>query len=315
MALIYADRVQEASSTTGTGALTLSGAIAGFRTFGAVCANTDTAYYAAWGVDASGVPTGEWETGLGTWGTGGVLTRTTVSASSNANAAVNFGAGVKRVALSDPAASRVMFPSGMVVGKARGTGIKVDPASPTTTWRDLTGNTIPKAGGVNAPTLAASRGGRTQSYFYLVGDRGDDWYHIPHDWAGTDLFLHVHWGHDGTAISGTFTVTCYLTYASRGSTYQAEITTTITAGSLSLANTPQFAQRVDEIQLTAAAPTAAQFDTDNIEVDGVIKLHYEVTTAPTITGGTTNRPYIDYLDIHYESTNVGTKNKAADFYA
>jgi hypothetical protein len=207
------------------------------------------------------------------------------------------------------------MPAGLVVGKAKGTGIKVDPTSPTTTWRDLIGNTTPKAGGANAPSLAAFRGGRTQAYFYSVGDRGDDEYHIPHDWAGTDLFLHVHWGHNGTAISGTFTVTCYLTYAKRDSIFQAEITTTISATSLDMTNTPRYTHRVDEIQLSAVTPSASQFDTDNIEVDGVITLHYEVTAIPTITGGSTNEPYIKYIDIHYESTNVGTKNKAADFYA
>ena len=206
------------------------------------------------------------------------------------------------------------LPVGLVVGKAKGTGIKVDPDSPTTTWRDLLGNTAPKSGGANAPTLAVMRGGRTQSYFYSVGDRGDDWYHIPHDWAGTDLHLHVHWGHNGTSISGTFTVTCYLTYAKRDSIYQAEITTTISRGSLNLTLAPQWCQRVDEIQLSAASPTASQLDTDNIEVDGVIRLHYEVTAIPTIGGGSTNEPYIEYVDIHYESTNVGTKNKVADFY-
>jgi len=83
----------------------LDGAITGFRTFGVVCANADTAYYAVWGVDGSGTPTGQWETGLGTWGTGGVLTRTTVHASSNAGAAVDFSAGTKRVALTATAAA------------------------------------------------------------------------------------------------------------------------------------------------------------------------------------------------------------------
>jgi hypothetical protein len=42
MALVLADRVQEYSTTTGTGTLTLSGAYAGFQTFAAGIGNGNT---------------------------------------------------------------------------------------------------------------------------------------------------------------------------------------------------------------------------------------------------------------------------------
>jgi len=99
MALIVADRVQETSTTTGTGALTLLGAVTGHRAASAVCANGDTFTYYAEAIDANERPTGAWETGLGTWGTGNILTRTTIYASSNANAAVSWAAGTKRIGL------------------------------------------------------------------------------------------------------------------------------------------------------------------------------------------------------------------------
>lgn len=103
MAQIIADRVKETSTSTGTGAFTLAGAMTGFKTFSSVCANSDTVYYAIQGVDGTGSPTAEWEVGLGSWGTGGVLTRTTVYSSSNANALVNFSAGDKQVWIDAPA--------------------------------------------------------------------------------------------------------------------------------------------------------------------------------------------------------------------
>jgi len=105
MAKIVADRVLETSTTTGTGAYTLAGAISGFRAFSAVCANADTAEYYAEDVNASGMPAGGWEVGLGTWGTGGVLTRTTIYQSSNAGAAVSWSAGTRRIGLVVPAKS------------------------------------------------------------------------------------------------------------------------------------------------------------------------------------------------------------------
>ena len=58
MTFIIADRVKETSTTTGTGALTLAGAITGFSAFNARCSVGDTCYYAIQAVDAGGTPTG-----------------------------------------------------------------------------------------------------------------------------------------------------------------------------------------------------------------------------------------------------------------
>ena len=44
MALVFADLVQETTSTTGTGTLTCTGAVAGFQTFAAI-GNANTTYY------------------------------------------------------------------------------------------------------------------------------------------------------------------------------------------------------------------------------------------------------------------------------
>lgn len=102
-----ADRVLETSTTTGTGALTLAGAVTGFMAFSAITgiAANDALPYSVWGVDSNGAPTGEWETGIGTWNT--TLTRTLVTASSNAGAAVNFSAGTKMVSFAINASTYV----------------------------------------------------------------------------------------------------------------------------------------------------------------------------------------------------------------
>lgn len=103
MALIIADRVKETTTTTGTGNFSLLGAMTGFRTFGSVCSVGDTVYYALQSVDGSGLVTAEWECGLGTYAGSNTLTRTTVTSSSNAGAAVSLSAGTKQVYLSVPA--------------------------------------------------------------------------------------------------------------------------------------------------------------------------------------------------------------------
>jgi hypothetical protein len=107
MTLIIADRIKESSTTTGSGAMTLAGAYTGFRAFSAVCTSpSDTCYYTIQAVDGSGVPTGDWEVGLGTYSAANTLTRSTVLSSSNAGAAVSFAAGTKQVWL-DLAAAQV----------------------------------------------------------------------------------------------------------------------------------------------------------------------------------------------------------------
>jgi len=103
MALILADRVRETSTTTGTGALSLAGAVVGYQTFSSAIGNTNTCYYA---ISNPGVA--EWEVGIGTYATSGnTLTRTTILKSSNSNAAVNFSAGTKDVFVTYPAGKSV----------------------------------------------------------------------------------------------------------------------------------------------------------------------------------------------------------------
>lgn len=97
MSLVISDRVKETSTTTGTGAYALAGAAVGFRAFSTVLANADTTYYVA--TDGT-----DWETGLGTYATSGnTLARTTVYASSNSGAAVNWASGVRDVFIAFPA--------------------------------------------------------------------------------------------------------------------------------------------------------------------------------------------------------------------
>lgn len=185
-------------------------------------------------------------------------------------------------------------------------------------WRDLLGDITPKTSGVGSPTLSAFRGGNVRGFAYSAGDDGDAIFHIPHDWApGTDLFLHLHWAHNGTAISGNLVVNYYMTYAKGHdqADFPVETTATLTVSTPNIATVPQYRHRVDEIQITSATPTGAQFNTSNIEVDGILMVHFDVATIPTITGGSPNEPFLITLDVHYQSDMFGTANKVPNFYA
>ena len=107
MALVINDRVKETTTTTGTGAVSLGGAVTGFETFAAGIGNSNTVYYCIAHQDQA-----EFEVGLGTLdGDSSDLTRTTVISSSNSDSAVDFSAGTKDVFCTLPA-SKLIFEDG-----------------------------------------------------------------------------------------------------------------------------------------------------------------------------------------------------------
>ena len=134
MASITADRVKETSTTTGTGNITLAGAVAGFRAFSDLCANGDSVHYCI----AHQTP-GQWEVGTGTWGTGGILLRAVVLASSNAGALVDFASGAKDVFLTAPASKMLIKDANNAVTIEAGT---TDPPAAATGTLKLYGKDI-----------------------------------------------------------------------------------------------------------------------------------------------------------------------------
>lgn len=104
MALVIKDRVQETTTTTGTGTLTLNGAVTGFQSFSVIGDGNTTFYAIVYGSD--------FEIGIGTYTSSGTtLSRDTILSSSNNNNAVNFGAGTKNVFVTYPASKSINLDS------------------------------------------------------------------------------------------------------------------------------------------------------------------------------------------------------------
>lgn len=119
MAFVVADRVQETTTSTGTGTITLAGAVTGFQSFAAV-GNGNTTFYTI--TDST-----NWEVGIGTYTSSGTtLSRDTVLSSSNSGSLVNFGAGTKNVFVTYPAGRSAY-------GLTAGTGISITAGNGTTT--------------------------------------------------------------------------------------------------------------------------------------------------------------------------------------
>ena len=82
MALVVKDRVKETSTTTGTGTLTLAGAVDGFQSF-SVVGDGNTTYYAI-------ISGNDFEVGLGTYTSSGTtLSRATIPSAARRATAIS----------------------------------------------------------------------------------------------------------------------------------------------------------------------------------------------------------------------------------
>lgn len=109
------ERTKETTTTTGTGSITLLGAVSQFQAFSTNFVVGEPLYYSIVGQTGT-----EWEVGRGTLTSGSVMTRDVVFESSNANALVNFSAGTKDIFSTIPA-ERIeeLFTKGQAVALSR----------------------------------------------------------------------------------------------------------------------------------------------------------------------------------------------------
>jgi hypothetical protein len=137
MALVLKDRVKEGTTTSGTGTVVLTGAATGYQSF-AVIGNTNTTYYTIAGGS-------DWEVGIGTYYSGNTsLSRDTILASSNANAAVTLS-GTYDVFVTYPAEVAVYLDGGNAVfanGSSNVTFSAINVSTATINTVTLTSGTI-----------------------------------------------------------------------------------------------------------------------------------------------------------------------------
>jgi len=212
--------------------------------------------------------------------------------------------------------SNVQRVQSLVIPHLRGNGVRVNHENPSYTWRDLEGPIRPKATGVGSPSRTQLRG-NIYDYAFTTGDVCDLIWHWPHDYVPqSDAWIHLHWLHVGTAISGSLSVSYRHSWA-KGHKQALVPSDTELVHSISTPNVatiPQWQDQIDEIQLSSLTPSASQIDSNDLEPDGLLRASLIVNTLPTISGGTTPKVFISYVDIHYLSTNVGTVARSPDFY-
>lgn len=208
----------------------------------------------------------------------------------------------------------ILGSGGLVLDKTTGKGIKIDTGTPTFGWRDLLGKIRTRGVGGTDPN-DATYSGNIKAYQFSVNDECWVDYHIPHDYVpGTDIFLHFHWSHNSAIVTGgSVTWGADITYAKGHD--QAAFSTPVNITVVGNASTTQYQHIITEIQISASTPSGSQIDTDNLEPDGVIMIRGYLSANDITSSGAVPDPFLHFKDIHYQSTNIATKNKAPDFYA
>ena len=156
--------------------------------------------------------------------------------------------------------------------------------------------------------------GNIKAYNFAVNDEAWIDYHIPHDYvSGTDIHLHFHWSTNSAIVTGgSVTWAADITYAKghNQAAFSAVVNTTVVGN----ASTAQYQHMITEVQISASTPSASQIDSDNLEPDGVIMVRVYLSANNMTSSGAVPDPFLHFADVHYQSTNISTKNKVPDFY-
>ena len=130
MAFKCNDRVKETTTTTGTGTVTLAGAVHDFESFEAGIGDGNVTYYCIFHESDS---YDEWEVGVGTYTSSGTTLSRTAITSSNSDSLVSFTAGTKSVFVTMPASKGVLKDNSgaFVTGDGSATGFMTELADDT----------------------------------------------------------------------------------------------------------------------------------------------------------------------------------------
>lgn len=194
--------------------------------------------------------------------------------------------------------------AGITLPKTSGYGIKVDSAAPTFGWRDIIGSPQEPTQGSGKPSWVQIASSGVYCWSFATSDTQTYMFHMPHDYVpGTDIHFHVHWFGSQTAGNSTRWQFDYL-YA-QGHQQAAFPTTATTVYAQQVQDTTAYTHMIAETSGVTIA---------NLEPDGVVIVQ---ATRIAPTGGPSDvsgSVYVPMIDIHYQSTNMATKQKAPDFY-
>jgi hypothetical protein len=192
------------------------------------------------------------------------------------------------------------------VPKASGSGIMVDTAAPTWGWRDLLTEVDIRGTGPNDPSFA-TYGATSMRFLQFSASTLNECFavlHIPHDYVpGTDVYLHTHWS-NAQAVPNTGNVVWAFDYTfAKGYGQQAFPATS----NISVTQACPATRYMHNIAETAAITISG------LEVDGLLMIRC-YRDAANVADTCSDPVFLHTLDLHYQSTNIATKQKNPNFY-
>lgn len=209
-----------------------------------------------------------------------------------------------RMAFQDPAA--LVLEGSPTFPKEAGVGIKVDITQPTFGWRDLTAPVDVRGNGLNDPTFAVYTGTTLRAFQFSAGTMNEAFFvfHVPHDWVpGTTIHFHAHWS-NATATPDTGNVVWKFDYSFAKGFSQEAFPAIQTAEVIAASPATRYMHNVSET-IAITLPT--------MEVDGLILMR-GYRDATNVLDTCIDAVFLHTIDIHYQSTNMATKQKAPNFY-
>jgi len=197
-------------------------------------------------------------------------------------------------------ANNLTLSGNLIMPNTAGSGILVNNAAPAYGWKDLLAPIYGQGGATPAWNTFLTN---INSWQFALNNDVNIFLHMPHDYApGTDVFIHTHWAITTTSTS-TVTWTYYATYAkgySQGA-FAPTSNVSVTQAASGVANEHMIA----EVQLS----TGGAIGGVALEPDGLILLQMKLTG-----NSTGSNPFAFFCDLHYQSTNMPTKNRNVNFY-
>lgn len=204
------------------------------------------------------------------------------------------------------------IPNGKIFPKDSGVGILIDSDAPDWGWYDLIGE-LKVYGDVGDATRVMYRGGIKALQF----DENDSAYvdlHIPHDYApNTPIYIHVHWSHTSTECTGGSCTWGFEAMYAKGHN-QAAFEAPVNISVIQSGSTTQYQHLIAETIASDVGGSAVTLDTGDLEVDGIIQCRVYLDSNDLTTSGAPVVPFAHFVDIHYQSTGLATKNKSPDFW-
>lgn len=203
----------------------------------------------------------------------------------------------------------------LMIPKDMNSGMKVDSeGTPTYGWHDLHSTIHTDPGSPLAPTFETYRG-QIKGRSFDLNDEAFVEFHIPHDYVmGSNIFIHAHWSHNSTLVTGgSVTWGFELVYAKGHN--QAAFGNPVIVTVADYASTTQYQHMVAEVMFTSPTGSAVSLPVNDIEIDGVIMCRFFLDSNDmTVSGGGVPNPFVHFVDLHYQSTNAPTKNRAPNFW-